>query len=178
MNRLFAVLLLVTASCGPYSYLRKADENPMDGQTVLMLGSLLYSNAEIDGLHEDIWIAGQNDTWKAEWPGDQGRSAAGFATTLKSRLQARGITMTPQANPQGATLMVKPWVTRLETGGWNPTILVVSAQLCDANGGVLEEIQTKVKVKSNFNKFEDRLDQAALLAAENVAQWVTERSAK
>jgi hypothetical protein len=71
---------------------------------------------------------------------------------------------------------LKPSVTKLETGGWNPTVLVISVKLLDAQGQSVEEISTKVKVKSNFDKFEDRLDRAVLLAADNVAGWVRERT--
>jgi hypothetical protein len=179
MNRLFvALLLLVAAACGPYSYVRKADENPLAGQKVLMLDSLLFQAAEVDGLPEDAWIAGQNDTWKAEWPSDQARASKGFALALKTRLEREGITVTPQANPQGAAYLLKPSVTKLETGGWAPTILTVSVKLVDKQGAPVEEISTRVKVKSNFDKFEDRLERAVTLAADNVAGWVKERAAK
>lgn len=104
------LLLLVTAACGPYSYVRQAEPNPMAGQSVFMLGSLMFNHAEVDGMPEDVWIAGQNDGWKSEWPGDQGRASGEFAGALKGKLASRGITVTPQANPQGATLMIKPTV--------------------------------------------------------------------
>src|SRR5437899_280117 len=115
MNRTVPALLLAAAACSPYGYLRKADPNPMTGQTVLMLDSLLFQSAEVDGLPEDAWIAGQNETWKAEWPSDQARASSGFANALKARLADQGITVTPQANPQGASLMLRPHVTKLET---------------------------------------------------------------
>lgn len=171
------VLALGVAACGPFKYVKQAEQNPLAGQNVLMLDSLLFQNAEVDGLPEDAWIAGQNDTWKAEWPGDQARASKGFAGALKSRLADQGVTVTPQANPQGATLLLKPKVTRLETGGWNDTVLFISVKLIDPSNpnAALEEIATKVRVKSNFDKFEDRLDRASLLAANNVALWIVER---
>ena len=178
MNRPYLlVFFLAVSACGPYGYVRKADGNPMAGQKVLMLDSLLFSTAEVDGLPEAVWIAGESDGWKQEWPGDQARASAEFANTLRAKLGEQGITITPQANPQGATLLLRPTVTRLETGGWRDTILVVSVKLSDTNGAVLEEISTKVKARGAFNKFEDRLNQAVLLAAHNVARWVGERTA-
>lgn len=180
MKQLVPVLLLlvVGSACGPFSYVRKADPNPLAGQTVLMLDSLLFQSAEVDGLPEDAWIAGQNEQWKGEWPSDQARASKGFAGALKSRLSEQGITVTPQANPQGATLLLKPRVVTLETGGWNPTVITISVKVIDTQGAALEEISTRVKVKANFDKFEDRLDRAVLLAAANVAGWLGERTAK
>jgi hypothetical protein len=176
ISRVAVLSLLVASACGPYSFVTKADPNPLAGQKVLMIDSLLFQSAEVDGLPEDAWIAGQNDTWKAEWPSDQARASSGFANALKSRLARDGITLTPQANPQGATLLLKPNVTNLETGGWRPTIVTISVKLVDvAKNAPIEEISTRVKVKSNFDKFEDRLDRAVLLAADNVAVWVRER---
>lgn len=180
MNRslLLVVVSFVVSACGPFSYVKKAEASPLVGQNVVMLDSLLFQNAEVDGLPEDAWIAGQNDQWKSEWPSDQARASKGFAQALKSRLEGRGINVRPQADPQGATLLLKPHVTKLETGGWYPTVLTVSVRLIDMKGNTtVEEISTRVKVKSNFDKFEDRLDRASLLAADNVAMWVAERTA-
>ena len=179
MNRsLLLVLLLSLAACrGPFKYVNKADVSPLTDQKVLMLDSLLFQNAEVDGLPEDAWIAGQNEQWKSEWPGDQARASKGFAQALKSRLADQGITVTPQANPQGAKYVLKPKVKKLETGGWNDTVFVVHVSLVDPSANsTVEEISTFVRVKSNFDKFEDRLDRASLLAADNVAMWVRERS--
>ncbi len=179
MSRCVPLLLLVFTACGPFKYVQKAEQSPLAGQTVLMLDSLLFQNAEVDGLPEDAWIAGQNDTWKAEWPSDQARASKGFAMALKSRLADQGITVTPQANPQGATLLLKPRVVKLETGGWYDTVLSINVRVVDtAKNTTLEEIATKVRVKSNFDKFEDRLDRASLLAAGNVALYVSERAQK
>ena len=177
MNRHVLPLLLLAAACGPYRYVKKADANPLAGQKVLMIDSLLFQAAQVDGLSEESWIAGQNDTWKAEWPSDQARASKSFVAALKGNLERDGFTLTPQANPQGATLILKPRVTNLETGGWNPTYLTVAVKVVDSNGNAVEEISTKVKVKSNFDKFEDRLERAAVLAGENVAGWVKERAA-
>lgn len=177
MNRpLVAAMLLALAACGPYRYVRKAEPNPMAGQKVIMMSSLLFGSAEVDGMPESAWIMGQNDGWKQEWPADQLRAAGEFARELKAKLAARGIKANPQANPEGATLTLRPSVTSLKTGGWRPTILEVSVQLVDASGAPVEEISTKVKVDSTFNKFEDRLDQAALLTAGIVADWLAARS--
>ncbi len=178
MNRCAALLLFALTACGPYSYVRKADESPLAGQTVLMIDSLVFQHAEIDGLPEDTWIGGQNETWKNEWPSDQARASKNLAATLKTRLEGAGITLTPQANPQGATLILKPEVTKLATGGLRATRLSVSVKLVDAaKGAVLEEVSTEVKV-AYMTKFEDRLEKAAGLVADNVAEWVTARAAK
>jgi hypothetical protein len=175
--RLALVLLVLSASaCGPYSYVRKAGENPLAGQSVLMLDSLLFGQAQIDGMSEDIWQAAQNDEWRSEWPSEQAHASAAFAQALRGRLTTHGIKVTPRANPEGATLMLKPLVRELETGGMRPVVLVVAVQLCDVNGQPIEEISTKVKARAA--RFDDRLNQAALMAAENVSGWVTERAGK
>jgi len=179
MNRCALLLVLAASACGPYSYVVKAEQTPLAGQTVLMIDSLIFQHAEIDGLPESTWIEGQNATWKAEWGPDQARASKNLAYQLKARLEPAGITLTPQGNPQGATLLIKPEVTKLATGGLRATRLSVNVKLVDTtkNNAVLEEISTDVKV-GYMTRFEDRLEKAAELVAENVALWVKNRAGK
>jgi hypothetical protein len=179
MRRLTAplCLLLLTAACGgPYAYVKKAEDNPMAGQTIFMQGSLVFSDCDVDGIREDVWLAGEGEGSRNDWATAQSKAGAEFARSLQSQLSAQGIKMTPQANPQGAKLLLNPRVKKVETGGLRAAVVVVSVKVIDDKGTVVEEISTKAKSTGGAMKFDDRLTQAALVAAGNIAGWVTERT--
>jgi hypothetical protein len=163
--------MIAGCSSGPYKVVRKAEVSPLTGETIVMMDSLVFSSAQINGLSESGWLEKQDAETRGNWFSLQGRASAAFASELRTKL--KGLTVTSQGNPQGAKYLLKPSVTYLETGGFGPMVMQVTIELRDASGTALEEMSTRVESKQPA--FDGRMEQSGTLVGANTVAWLNER---
>ena len=163
------------AGCSKWNVIQEKDSGAMNGQESFVLHPLSFDAAQIDGERAPQWLAAQDAEQKAAWPIEKDYIWQAFRKTVEQNVG--DLKLTSKENPGAATIVLKPSVTELETGGYRKTIMTVGLQVIDPQGVVLEEISTTVK-GSRRDEFKVRLAAAAEAAAENVAKYLRKRSGK
>lgn len=176
--RLLAVLVAVIAlsGCSKWRVLADKDPGAIEGQTALMMLPLGFETALIDGDPEPKWLADQDAEQKAAWPAEKEFIGKAFQKAVSDDVGS--LKITSKENPEGATLVVRPYVLELQTGGYKKSELIVGLEVLDAQGAVLESISTKSVQGSRRDEFKVRIGAAAENAGEIVAKYLKKRSGK
>ena len=135
---------------------------------------LTFDKAQIDGEPEPRWLASQDAEQKAAWPAEKEFIWKAFQTAVTD--DVGDLKITTRENPAGATLVVRPYVLELETGGYKKSEVSLGIDVLDAQGGVLESIATKPVQGSRRDEFKKRVAEAVENAGEVVAKYLKKRT--
>ncbi len=175
-SMLIALFAAVTLTgCSKWKTIQENDTTAIAGQTTFILFPLNLDTGTIDGDPAPKWVEAQNAEQKAAWPAEKQFIAGSFAKGLEQNMGVLKLS-TPEA-PDGATFVLKPFVTDLATGGNKNAAMIVGLQVIGPTGAVLEEISLKVE-GGRHDEFKGRLASAAESAGELVAQYLRKRTGK
>ncbi|MBS1153228.1 MAG: hypothetical protein H6Q89_4926 [Myxococcaceae bacterium] len=170
------VAVLALSGCSKWRVIADKDPGAMDGQAAFVMLPLGFDSAQIDGEPASKWLAEQDAEQKAAWPAEKEFIWKAFQKAVTD--DVGDLKITTRENPEGATLVLRPTVLELETGGYSKSELILGIDVLDAQGTILESISTKSVQGSRRDEFKKRIAEAAENAGEIVARYLKARSGK
>ena len=171
-----AVLLAILglSGCSKWRVIADKDPGAIQGQTAMMMLPLSFDSAQIDGDPTSKWLTEQDADQKAAWPAEKEFIGTAFHQAVLDNVGA--LKITTRENLDGATLVVRPYVLEVETGGNRKSQLILGLDVLDAQGAVLESIATRSVQGSRRDEFKVRIATAAQNAGEIVAKYLKKRT--
>jgi uncharacterized lipoprotein YmbA len=173
-----ALALVAASGCSPWTIVKQANPNPLAGQKALVAEPLHFESMKVGSKTEAEYLAGKDGKQQESWKADLASMTQLFADNLAR--QAKGVQITAgSAGP----LVVRPIVTMIEVGNFNgvfniPTDVMVTLQIVDDKGTVLDDINYKITVAADLIRpsVGQRLRTAAELAAARAASYIQTRA--
>lgn len=174
-----AFALAAASGCSPpWNVVKQANPNPLAGQKALVVEPLHFESMKVGKKTEAEYLAEKDGKQQESWKADLASMTQLFTDNLAK--QTKGIQITAgSAGP----LVIRPVVTMIEVGNFNgvfniPTEVMVTMQIVDDKGAVLDDINFKVVVAADLYRpsVGQRLRIAAEQAAARAASYLQARA--
>ncbi len=163
-----ALAVIGLAACAPWKSTQGSSE-ALRGKRTFTVLPLDFTSTEVDGRPVEAFLASEDPAWRATWAPSVAAASTEFTNVVRDGVRAAKLEYAEQGV---ADVTVRPRALALQTGGYRPIVLRVEVDAVDANGVMLEQIQSRAVFDLLFVEFEQRLRFVSREAGTTVSKWL------